>query len=110
LVGLRRLKERGHFEIPESIREATTEFEDSNDVTAAFLDAECVREQRSRLSGQQLYNAYKIWCEENGHRPLSSTRIPQEWKRLDIERKRISGVSYYEGVRLKMPSEKRDDF
>jgi P4 family phage/plasmid primase-like protien len=109
LEGLRRLKERGHFEIPQSVQEATAEFEESNDVPAAFLEAECIREEDSRVTGQSLYDAYDHWCKTNNHKPLSSTRIPQEWRRLGLERKRVKGLTYYYGVRLKLPSERRDE-
>jgi P4 family phage/plasmid primase-like protien len=105
LEGLYRLKARGHFEIPASVRDATAEFEESNDVAAAFLDAECVRDRAERITGQRLYEAYSDWCKANGHKPLSSTRAPQEWKRLGLERKRIKGTTHYEGVRLKLSSE-----
>ena len=109
LEGLQRLKERGHFDIPQSVQDATAEFEESNDVPAAFLESECVREEGSKVTGQSLYNAYDHWCDTNNHKPLSSTRIPQEWRRLGLERKRVKGISYYYGVRLKLPSERRDE-
>jgi putative DNA primase/helicase len=104
LEGLERLQQRGCFEIPASVREATAEFEGSNDVTAAFLDERCVLGEGSRISGQMLYEAYNQWCRDNGHTPQSSTRVAQEWKRHGLEKKRISGVSYYLGLRLKMSS------
>jgi P4 family phage/plasmid primase-like protien len=105
LEGLHRLEARGRFEIPTSVRDATAEFEESNDVTAAFLDAECVRDRGERITGRRLYEAYSEWCKANGHKPLSSTRVPQEWKRLGLERKRIKGTTHYEGVRIKLSSE-----
>ncbi len=105
LEGLGRLRARGHFDIPACVRDATAEFEESNDVTAAFLEAKCIREAQSRVNGQQLYDAYSDWCKATNHKPLSSTRVPQEWERHGLERKRVSGKSYYLGVRLKLPSE-----
>lgn len=40
---MQRLRERGKFEIPESVREATTEFKEHNDVAKLFLEEACVR-------------------------------------------------------------------
>jgi putative DNA primase/helicase len=105
LVGLERLRARGYFDIPASVQEATAEFEESNDVTAAFLDAECVRDPVSRLTGQKLYEAYRDWCRDNGHTPKSSTSVAAEWKRHGLERRRVAGVTYYHGARIKLTSD-----
>jgi phage/plasmid-associated DNA primase len=106
---LERLRKRGYFEISESVKAATTVFQESNDASAMFLEEECVREEGARVSGGKLYDDYKYWAERNGHRALSSTRMRSEWERLGLKRKRIKGSSYYEGVRSKLPSEKRDE-
>jgi P4 family phage/plasmid primase-like protien len=109
LEGLRRLNKRGHFDMPQSVLDATAEFEASNDVPARFLEEEAIRDPHSNVSGKRLHEAYSQWCHDNDHKPRSSTHMASEWKRLGLERRRVKGRTYYHGIRLLLPSEKRDD-
>jgi putative DNA primase/helicase len=109
LEGLERLQRRGHFEVPTTVEDATQHFQSANDVPASFLEEACIREDGAKMTGAQLYAAYKAWCEENGHRPQSSTRVADDWQRLGLERRRPKGVTYYYGVREKLPSERQGD-
>jgi len=69
LEGLRRLNERGYFEVPEGIQDATRQFRTNNDVPALFVEDRCVKGTDFKLQAGQLYTEYKEWCLENGHRP-----------------------------------------
>jgi putative DNA primase/helicase len=105
LEGLERLQNRGRFEVPADVEEATTQFRENNDVPALFVADRCVVEAIAREKAQELYEEYKQWCEDNGHRAQSSTRLADDWQRLGFERKRIKGSSYYQGVRVRLPGE-----
>ncbi len=106
LEGLARLQARGHFEVPECVEDATEQFRTNNDVPALFVADKCVSDELdTKEKASTLYSEYKLWCEENGHRPQSSTRLADDWQRLGFERKRIKGSTYYQGVRLRLPSE-----
>jgi P4 family phage/plasmid primase-like protien len=100
LEGLRRLKERGHFEVPAGVEDATKQFRETNDVPALFIDDRCVRGTDSEVPAAKLYREYKYWCEENGHRPQSSTRVAADWQRLGFERKRTMLGTVYQGLRV----------
>jgi putative DNA primase/helicase len=100
LEGLRRLNARGHFEIPQGVRDATTQFKERNDVPALFVEDRCVRGTDFEVPAAKLYRAYSWWCEENGHRPQSSTRVADDWQRLGFERKRTMSGTVYLGLRL----------
>jgi P4 family phage/plasmid primase-like protien len=100
LEGLRRLKERGHFEVPAGVEDATKQFRETNDVPALFIDDQCVRGTDSEVPAAKLYREYKYWCEENGHRPQSSTRVAADWQRLGFERKRTMSGTVYQGLRV----------
>jgi putative DNA primase/helicase len=108
LEGLERLQARGHFEVPTAVEDATQHFQSANDIPAAFLEEACVREEGAKMTGAKLYGIYKFWCEQNGHRPQSSTRVAEEWQRLGLERRRVKGVTHYYGARAKLPSENGD--
>jgi len=105
LEGLARLEARGHFEVPERVEDATEQFRTNNDVPALFVADRCIiDEPDAKEKASALYSEYRVWCEDNGHRPQSSTRLADDWQRLGFERKRIKGSTYYQGVRLRLPS------
>lgn len=98
LIGLERLRARGRFDIPAAITDATTDFKTHNDIPANFVAECCTIGPDCRAGATELYNTYRVWCEQNGHKPQSSTSLATDWKRLGFERRRISGKSFYFGV------------
>ena len=101
LEGLRRLRKRGHFLIPSCVEEASQQFQKKNDVPAAFVEECCDTGPDCKASADELYRAYKTWCEDNGHRPQSSTALAEEWTRLGFQRYRANGRTFYRGVSLR---------
>ena len=100
LEGLNRLNQRGHFEIPAGVLDATKQFRENNDVPALFIEDRCIRGTDFEMPAAKLYREYKYWCDENGHRPQSSTRVAADWQRLGFERKRTMSGTVYQGLRL----------
>jgi len=100
LEGLRRLRERGYFEVPAGVEDATEQFREHNDVPALFVEDRCIKEPNAEAQAAKLYREYKYWCEENGHRPQSSTRVASDWQRLGFERKRTMSGTVYQGLRV----------
>lgn len=104
LEGLDRLNKRGKFLIPKSIQDATKDFQDKNDIPALFLedigalidplDPQC------RTASQYLYDQYAEWCKKTGHKPMSSTRMAEEWKRMGFEKVIINGRKFWTGVEV----------
>ena len=100
---LRRLRERGHFELPGAVREATEGFREANDVVGAFVKEACLVSDDPtdfETQARKLYEAYRHWCRENGHKPLSSTAIAPEWRRLGFGERRLHGRKLYMGVKV----------
>ncbi len=91
--------------MPKDVEEATAQFRENNDVPALFVADRCVEDADAKMKGSELYSEYKDWCEVNGHRPQSSTRLADDWQRLGFERKRVKGSTYYRGVRLRLSSD-----
>lgn len=103
LLGLERLRTRNRFVIPQEVEAATKEFRDGNDPEWAFVQDKCnydptnlnMREQSSNL-----YQAYRTWCIDNGHKPKSSTSMADEWRRLGLSRQRINGRTLWQGIEI----------
>jgi P4 family phage/plasmid primase-like protien len=106
LEGLWRLKERGHFEVPTGVEDATKQFRENNDVPALFIEDRCIQGADLKVQASQLYTEYKEWCLENGHRPMSSTRLADDWARLGFEKTASNGRRFYRGVTLRLAGER----
>jgi P4 family phage/plasmid primase-like protien len=106
LEGLWRLKERGHFEVPAGVEDATKQFRENNDVPALFIEDRCIQGADLKVQASQLYTEYKEWCLENGHRPMSSTRLADDWARLGFEKTASNGRRFYRGVTLRLVGER----
>jgi P4 family phage/plasmid primase-like protien len=106
LEGLRRLKERGYFEVPAGVADATKQFRENNDVPALFVEDRCIQGGDLKVQASQLYTEYKEWCLENGHRPMSSTRLADDWARLGFEKTASNGRRFYRGLALRLAGER----
>jgi len=104
--GLRRLRARGHFEIPSCVVSATENFQQENDKAANFVAERCLvgrggdPPQPYEVRSSALYESYKQWCFDNGHKPESSTRMAREWERLGFTRDKRRDGAYWAGVGL----------
>lgn len=101
LDGLDRLSQRGHFEIPNCVRTATEGFQQSNDVPGIFIAQECLVGPDFKTQSSFLYNAYKIWCLHNGHKPQSITSVAEDWRRLGFSKYEANGRVWWRGVGLR---------
>lgn len=102
LDGLQRLHTRGHFDIPDCVKVATSQFEAANDIVKLFVDEKCDLGPAYREKAAGLYASYVGWCTENGHRAKSSTALAiEDWKRLGLEKKKTMNGAYYYGIQLK---------
>lgn len=107
LVGLARLRLRGRFEFPKAVMDATKDFHEKNDIPALFLQEVNAKidlyDPQCRTQAQELYDKYFNWCRRNGHKPMSSTKVAEEWKRLGFERTTITGIRYWTGIEIPTP-------
>jgi putative DNA primase/helicase len=101
LDGLERLRQRGHFDIPASVKSATEDYQAMNDVPATFVNQMCLIGPGYRIQSSKLYGAYNAWCLANGHRPQSSTAIAEHWRRLGFTRYMADGRVWWRGVCLR---------
>jgi putative DNA primase/helicase len=75
LAGLQRLYQRGRFTMPESVKQALQEYERQNDSVLAFCD-ECTELKSDGFSSKEMFYAvYRSWCEEQGLKPVSQTKL-----------------------------------
>jgi putative DNA primase/helicase len=105
LVGLERLQERERFLVPTAVADATAHFVATNDVTALFIADRCEQGAAFEVGAGALYKQYRYWCEDNGHKPASSTRMAEEWRRLGFESRHTKTGNVWAGLRLLQTTE-----
>ena len=91
-------KEEGGLNPPDIVKQATTEYHEGEDVIGRFTTDCCEFSNDAKVRSSELYNAYRDWCKDNGHKPLSSTKFG---KRIGerFEKQRSNGIHYI-GIRL----------
>lgn len=107
--GLRRAMDRGGYDMPASVLAATTDYQSNSDPIRRFV-GDCLdvsgRHDCTETRGA-VYDAYKVWCDDNGHKRMSTQKF---WPRLaalddriDIHRitsgiRRVGGVLLDDGA------------
>ncbi len=75
IEGLRRLRARGYFAQPEAHAEAVHEMEDLSSPVLAFVRERCEVGSGRRIWVDDLYAAWRTWCEENGRNTVASKQV-----------------------------------
>jgi putative DNA primase/helicase len=65
--GLKRLRERGRFEVPKISRTAVEQHMKNSNPAFTFLEDECERSEGVAITSMSLYVAYTAWFKEQGH-------------------------------------------
>lgn len=77
--GARRLRERGGFKVPQSVRDAVADYRSWADTVIAFVDETVTPAEAEMLTRSAVYRAYVDWCKANGRSEFGSKRF---WPRL----------------------------
>jgi putative DNA primase/helicase len=75
--GLRRLLERGHFDLPKSVVKANGEYRARLDTVQTFVEDCCTVGPERWVSKVDLYRWYREWAKESGHLPMSRPTFNQ---------------------------------
>jgi len=102
--GLKRLRARGHFEIPASVKRANAEYEREQNHELQFLEAYAVRDG-GNYSLQESYEAYLRWCKDEGIQyPRKANMFAKRCNKLGWETFTSSGRSKSKGWHAVYPT------
>ena len=110
LVGLERLRQNEQFTVPNQVAKAREEYRLENDTESAFVSDWCQVGKTDEVTATDLYAAYKLWCEHNGHRPKSKNKVGSDWKRLGFLADHTRNGTVYRGVSLTIVARKSIEF
>jgi putative DNA primase/helicase len=104
--GLRRLMERGRFELPKSSYEALGE--DSREYNSGhdFVSEFCEYDSDGEISKSELYRRYQTWCKVECRRALSAREFNRTVQQaMGAKEVRRDNVRFWAGVRWKKNGE-----
>ncbi|MBS5816072.1 MAG: DNA primase [Enterococcus casseliflavus] len=84
---------------PKIVEDASKEYREEMDVTAAFINDCCERGINKRVKAKDFYQAYKTWANENGQYEMNSTKFGKEMSNKFNKKKTNQGIMY-EGIDL----------
>ena len=85
---------RGHLIRPASASRAGDLWAIESDPVAMWAKVSITDDVDARAKGSHLYGLFRLWCDDNGHRPMSSTRFGKRLLALDYERVRADGMKW----------------
>ncbi|NCC30561.1 MAG: hypothetical protein EOM24_00900 [Chloroflexia bacterium] len=91
-------KQKG-LQVPDSIKASTQSYREEEDVIGQFLLDEC-EPSDARVTGNDIYHAYRQWAENNGMTPLNLMNFGKRLKKRLKHKRTNSGIEYL-GVRIK---------
>lgn len=86
--------------IPQQIIQSTQEYRRNEDIFGHFVEEQCVVGNDFRESPKKLYERYKKWCLDVGHKPMAKNRVYNDLKQRFGERKKVEGFYYFYGLVL----------
>lgn len=78
LEGLERLNKRGYFLQPESGRELSDKLSELGNPIRSYVQEYCVLDPKASTTVEELFQAYREWCAENGHYPAAKNVFSQD--------------------------------
>jgi putative DNA primase/helicase len=107
--GLRRLSDRGRFDVPESSKKMLEDYRAVNDNAHEFLTDQLTLNPLGEVSRRTLYQSYLCWCSDEGTKPVSAKRLTKTTKILypTVSEIKMHGDRRWRGV--SMTEERRSE-
>jgi P4 family phage/plasmid primase-like protien len=93
LEGAARLQRQEKYTTPATATAALAEWRKSSDSVACFIDERT--ETAGETGASMLYERYRFWCDENGHRAVSNKKFSGRMKALGREGTRTNKGTVY---------------
>ncbi len=101
MEGLRRLRKRGFFAMPQQVEDFIAEYKLESNTVASWVVELCdTTDPSAKGRAQELYFSYKTWCVTSTYSPYGLRKFRREMIELGHASKRDKVGSYYEGISL----------
>ena len=92
---------KGLTDTPKRIREATDAYQSDQDLTGAWLSECTERDTRCETASRDLYDSYKAWSLDNGHKPASNAVLGRRLGERGYVSRKSNGSRLWCGLTLK---------
>jgi len=66
------------LKVPDKVKAAVERYRVEEDILGNFIAERCIEKDSIETTKGALYQAYKAWCEQNGHSSLGGKRFYQQ--------------------------------
>lgn len=101
ILGWQRLIKYGSFTMPDRSLKWREEYRKENDTEYLFFQEVLEADPDGRLRGGELYNDYRLWCENNGFKCKNLAQIGKEWRRLGLVDHISLGRTIWKGAKIR---------
>lgn len=84
-----------------AVDQAVQSYRTENDTVAKFMVEEVVKSEGHRLPASTVFDRYRQWCEENGHKPETLISFGMRLAEQGVEKIRTGSGMMYVGFHLK---------
>lgn len=92
LVGLKRLTENERFTYSEPVERAVADYKKQSDSVALFIeDKKYIPSQAKKEPVAELYPLYKVFCADDGYKPVSKNKFSSRLENMGFDRTRLTG-------------------
>lgn len=84
---------------PAAVTDAVREYRTEMDTLGEFIADRCVSTPNAQAKAADLYAAYRKWCEDSGHQPVSTTRFGLMLGERGFHREK-AGTVHWHGIGL----------
>ncbi len=88
---------------PKAVRQATGGWQQRADHVRRFMNEAVIVEPENLVGANDLYMAYRTWCERHGETPSDNRRFKTAMEGLDVTHKRVRGGSVWMAIKLRIP-------
>ena len=93
--GLKTLRQRGKFQVPDSSRAELATYRHESDPVAVFI-AECLTTSTTNCeTPRRIYESYQIWCRSGGFSPLHKINFGKRLANHGFEKSRRGGSEFW---------------
>jgi len=100
LAGCLAWQRNGLADTPAKVREATDAYQVDQDLTGAWLSECTARSTHGESTSRDLYDNYKAWSIDNGHRPVSNAVLGRRLSERGLHVRQSNGKRYWSGLSL----------
>jgi phage/plasmid-associated DNA primase len=99
---------RGLADVPATIKQATGEYQEEQDLMGRWLAECCNLSPSSETSATDAYCSYKNWCLDNGLRPASNVSLGRRLSERRFGSRQSNGKRLWAGIAIEKPPNASD--